>query len=322
MQRPVSAPSRSRWSPSHSLPRPAVRRAAAARPAARSKVSPSPAPGRRSPTRSTSNGSRTSSRSSPAPRSTTRRSDRAAASSSSRAKTVDFGASDAPLQSDEIAALPGPYIEIPTVLGGVVVAYNVSGVDSGPEARRRRPSAKIFLGEITKWNDPAIASLNPGVTLPDTPISVVHRSDESGTTFVFTSWLSSQSSAWENKVGADKAVSWPTGTGGDGNDGVAAGDHADGRVDRLPLLRLRGDERPRGRDRSSATTATFVAPSVDSISKAGGDLSFPIEPDHEHPRTRRRRARTRSRARPTCSCTQDRRTRTRRRRSSTSSPGP
>ncbi len=108
------------------------------------------------------------------------------------------------------------------MLGGVVVAYNVSGVKSGLKLDGAT-TAKIFQGEITKWNDPAITSLNPGVTLPDTPISVVHRSDESGTTFVFTSWLSSQSTDWEKKVGADKAVSWPTGTGGDGNDGVAAG---------------------------------------------------------------------------------------------------
>src|SRR6266550_9149114 len=136
-------------------------------------------------------------------------------------QTVDFGASDAPLQADEIKALPAPYIELPTVLGGVVIAYNVSGLDSGLKLDGDT-AAKIFLGDIRTWNDPAIAALNSGMSLPSTPISVVHRSDESGTTFVYTSWLSSQSKDWETKVGADKAVQWPTGTGGDGNDGVAA----------------------------------------------------------------------------------------------------
>src|SRR5438445_398338 len=137
------------------------------------------------------------------------------------AKTVDFGASDAPLQADEIKALPSPYVELPTVLGGVVIAYNVSGLNTGLKLDGTT-AAKIFLGDIKTWNDPAIAALNPDVSLPSTPISVVHRSDESGTTFVYTSWLSSQSKDWDTKVGADKAVQWPTGTGGDGNDGVAA----------------------------------------------------------------------------------------------------
>ena len=193
------------------------------------------------------------------------------------AKTVDFGASDAPLQADEISALPGPYIEVPTVLGGVVVAYNVSGVKTGLKLDGAT-TAKIFQGEITKWNDPAITSLNPSVTLPGTPISVVHRSDESGTTFVFTSWLSSQSKDWEAKIGADKAVSWPTGTGGDGNDGVAAGiKQTDGSIGYLSYdfavssgLGIADIQRDDG---------TFVTPSVESISKAGGGLSLPISSD-------------------------------------------
>ena len=192
------------------------------------------------------------------------------------AQTVDFGASDAPLQADEIAALPTGYIELPTVLGGVVIAYNVSGLESGLKLDGETAS-KIFQGQITKWNDQAIASLNPNVQLPDTPISVVHRSDESGTTFVFTSWLSSQSPSWESSVGADKAVSWPTGTGGDGNDGVAAAiSQTDGAIGYLSYdfavtsnLGIADIQRDDG---------TFVAPSVDSISKAGGDLTFPIDP--------------------------------------------
>jgi phosphate transport system substrate-binding protein len=192
------------------------------------------------------------------------------------AQTVDFGASDAPLQDDEIAALPGDYIELPTVLGGVVIAYKVSGVDSGLKLDGET-AAKIFQGQITSWNDQAIASLNPGVQLPNTPISVVHRSDESGTTFVFTSWLSAESAAWKSAVGADKAVAWPTGTGGDGNDGVAASlTQTDGSIGYLSYdfavtsnLGIADIQRDDG---------TFVTPSIESISKAGGDLTFPIKP--------------------------------------------
>jgi phosphate transport system substrate-binding protein len=192
------------------------------------------------------------------------------------AQTVDFGASDAPLQADEIKALPTDYIELPTVLGGVVIAYNVSGLDAGLKLDGDT-AAKIFLGDITTWNDQAIAALNPGVSLPSTPISVVHRSDESGTTFVFTSWLSAQSKDWDTKVGADKAVQWPTGTGGDGNDGVAAATgQTDGSIGylsydfavsaNLGVADIKSDD------------GSFITPSIDSISKAGGGLTFPIQP--------------------------------------------
>ncbi len=190
------------------------------------------------------------------------------------AQTVDFGASDAPLQTDEISALPAQAVEIPTVLGGVVVAYNVSGLKTGLKLDGSTV-ADIFLGKIKTWNDPAIANQNPGVTLPNEPIAVVHRSDESGTTFVFTSWLSAESSDWEKQVGADKAVQWPTGTGGDGNDGVAAGiSQTEGSVgylsydfavtSNLGIATIKRDD------------GTYVAPSIQSISKAGGILKFPI----------------------------------------------
>jgi phosphate transport system substrate-binding protein len=193
------------------------------------------------------------------------------------AKTVDFGASDAPMQTDEIAALPGQAVQIPTVLGGVVIAYNVSGLKTGLKLDGAT-AGDIFLGKITKWDDPAIASQNPGVKLPAEPIAVVHRSDESGTTFVFTSWLASQSPAWEKQVGADKAVQWPVGTGGDGNDGVAAGiSQTEGAVGYLSYdfavssgLGIADIAREDG---------TYVAPSVQSISAAGGNLSVPVTPD-------------------------------------------
>ena len=193
------------------------------------------------------------------------------------AKTVDFGASDAPLQDNEIAALKAEALEIPTVLGGVAVAYNLSGVDSGLKLDGETV-AKIFLGTITKWNDPAIAGQNAGVTLPSTDIAVVHRSDESGTTKVFTSWLSSQSPAWDSKVGADKAVQWPIGTGGDGNDGVAAGmQQTPGSIGYLSYDFAVSSGY--GSASIKAQSGDYVAPSVDSISAAGGALTVPITPD-------------------------------------------
>ncbi len=196
------------------------------------------------------------------------------------AQTVDFGASDAPVQPDEAAAIRkagGGFVEIPTVLGGVVVAYNVPGLQSGLKLDAKT-TADIFLGGITKWNDPAIASQNPGVNLPDQDIAVVHRSDESGTTFVFTSWLASGSAKWEQQVGADKAVQWPTGTGGDGNDGVAAGiGQTEGAIGYLSydfaVTSNLGVADIKGAD------GGYVTPSIDSISAAGAGLRFPISPD-------------------------------------------
>ena len=138
------------------------------------------------------------------------------------AQTVDFGASDAAMSDTEIAALPaGTKIQhIPTALGAVVAIFNVDGVTDlkldGPTL------ANIFLGTITKWNDPAIAALNAGATLPAADIVVVHRSDGSGTTNAFTSYLAAVSDAWKNGPGVGKDVKWPTGIGGKGNEGVAA----------------------------------------------------------------------------------------------------
>lgn len=193
------------------------------------------------------------------------------------AKTVDFGASDAPLKAEEEQALPAGALEVPTVLGGVVVAYNVPGVDTGLKLDGTT-AADIFLGKVTRWNDPEIARQNAGTSLPGTTIQVAHRSDESGTTKVFTSWLASQSPEWESKVGADKAVQWPVGTGGEGNDGVAAAiSQTDGAIGYLSYdfavssgLGVAQIKREDG---------TYVAPSVDSISAAGGGLRFPITAD-------------------------------------------
>jgi len=136
------------------------------------------------------------------------------------AKTVDFGASDKPLKADDLAKIG--LIQFPTVMGGVVPVVNLPGVNPGQIKLNGDLLAKIYLGDVKRWSDPAIAALNGGVHLPNLPITVVHRSDGSGTSFVFTSYLTIKNADWATKVGANDAVEWPTGQGGKGNDGVSA----------------------------------------------------------------------------------------------------
>lgn len=136
------------------------------------------------------------------------------------AKTVDFGASDKFLSDKKMAKIGAPVLHMPTALGAVVVTYNLPGA---PELNLNgEVVAEIFMGKIKKWNDAKIAALNPGVKLPKKRIVVVRRSDGSGTTFIFSDFLSKVSSAWKEKVGAGKSLKWPTGMGAKGNDGVAA----------------------------------------------------------------------------------------------------
>ena len=136
------------------------------------------------------------------------------------AGTVDFGGTDKPLTA-EVLEQNGLY-QFPTAVGGVVPAINLPGVPSGKLKLPGQVLADIFQGKIAKWNDPAIAKWNAGLTLPNLPITVVHRSDGSGTTFLFTSYLALKAPRWASQVGANDAVQWPTGIGGKGNDGVAA----------------------------------------------------------------------------------------------------
>lgn len=134
-------------------------------------------------------------------------------------RTVDFGATDGPMTSQQQFKVDGKILHLPTVLGAVVPAYNLKGIESlnlsGPVL------ADIFLGKITRWTDPAVAKLNPGVTFPDAAITVVHRSDGSGTTYCFVDYLSKVSAEWKKQVGVATAVKWPVGLGGKGNEGVA-----------------------------------------------------------------------------------------------------
>jgi phosphate transport system substrate-binding protein len=137
-----------------------------------------------------------------------------------KAKTVDFGASDAPLTDEELAK--DGLVQFPTVIGGVVPVINVKGLQPGQVKMTGAVLADIYLGKITKWNDPALVALNPGVPLPDDLIAVVRRADGSGTSFLFTNYLSKVSPEWKSKVGEGTAVNWPTGAGGKGNEGVSA----------------------------------------------------------------------------------------------------
>ncbi len=135
------------------------------------------------------------------------------------AQTVDFGASDGPMSDANLAKAPGKLLHIPTVAGAVVITSNLPG---NPTLKLDGETiADIFLGKIKKWNDPGLTALNPGVSLPDQAIVVVHRSDGSGTTFIFTDYLSKVSPEWKQKVGNNTSVNWPTGLGGKGNEGVS-----------------------------------------------------------------------------------------------------
>jgi phosphate transport system substrate-binding protein len=137
-----------------------------------------------------------------------------------RGKTVDFGASDMPLSDAELTK--DGLMQFPTVIGGVVPVVNVKGITPGQLKLTGTVIGDIYLGKVTKWNDAAITALNPGVALPDSAIAVVRRADGSGTTFIFTNYLSKVNAEWKSKVGENTAVNWPTGAGGKGNEGVAA----------------------------------------------------------------------------------------------------
>ena len=137
-----------------------------------------------------------------------------------QAKTVDFGASDMPLRDDELTK--AGLLQFPAVIGGVVPVVNIQGIKPGQLKLTGALLGDIYLGKITKWNDGALAALNPGVPLPDAAISVVRRADGSGTTFIFTNYLSKVNAEWKEKAGEGTAVNWPTGAGGKGNEGVSA----------------------------------------------------------------------------------------------------
>ena len=190
--------------------------------------------------------------------------------------TVDFGASDAPMKDEEITAAEtasgAKVLHIPTVFGAVVPAYNLEGVDG--LKLDSDTLAGIFLGEITKWNDPKIAAINEGVTLPDTAIQVVHRSDSSGTTNIFTSYLTDVSQSWADGPGKGKEVEWPVGVGGQGNDGVAAViQQQAGSIGYVELSYAIESGLTMASLKNQA--GTFIEPSLESTSAAAAGATFP-----------------------------------------------
>jgi phosphate transport system substrate-binding protein len=184
--------------------------------------------------------------------------------------TVDFGASDMPMTDGQLAEAQTKrktkILNIPSVLGADVPAYNVPGV-SGDVKFTPDALAGIFLGTITKWNDKAITSVNPGVNFPDKPIIVVHRSDGSGTTFIWTDYLSKISSEWQSKVGRNTSVQWPIGLGGKGNEGVAGSiRQLQGAIGYVELIYAVQNNIPYGTVKNSA--GNFVKASLDSVTAA------------------------------------------------------
>ncbi len=194
--------------------------------------------------------------------------------------TVDFGASDSPMKDDEIAKAKGPVMHFPTVLGAVAVTYNLPGVATGLKISGP-VLADIFAGRVTRWNDAKIAGLNAGVKLPASDILVVHRSDGSGTTFVFTDYLSAVSPAWLSGPGRGKEVSWPVGLGGKGNDGVAGNvKQTPGAIGYVELAYAKQNNLPFASIRNSA--GNFVAPSPEGMTAAAAGVAEKLPPNTDY----------------------------------------
>ena len=188
------------------------------------------------------------------------------------AQTVDFGASDGPMSDENLAKAPGKLLHIPTVAGADVVAYNLPG---NPALKFDADTiAGIFLGQITKWSDPKIAATNPGVSLPDRDIVVVHRSDGSGTTYIWTDYLSKISPEWKSKVGTNTSVNWPTGLGGKGNEGVAGQiKQTPGALGYVELIYAVQNKMPYAEVKNAA--GDFVKPTLESITAALATAEIP-----------------------------------------------
>ncbi len=188
------------------------------------------------------------------------------------AQTVDFGASDGPMTDENLGKAQGKILHIPTVAGAVVLTYNLAG---NPSLKLDGDTvAGIFLGQIKKWNDPKLAALNPGTKLPDQEIVVVHRSDGSGTTFIFTDYLSKVSGEWKQKVGNNTSVNWPAGIGGKGNEGVSGQvKQTPGAIGYVELIYATQNKMPYAEVKNSA--GQFVKPTIDSVTAAIATANIP-----------------------------------------------
>jgi phosphate transport system substrate-binding protein len=188
------------------------------------------------------------------------------------AQTVDFGASDGPMSDDNLAKARGKILHIPTVAGAVVLTYNLSG---NPSLKLDGHTiAGIYLGQIKKWNDPKITALNPGAKLPDQDIVVVHRSDGSGTTFIFTDYLSKVSPEWKQKAGNNTSVNWPAGIGGKGNEGVSGQvKQTPGAIGYVELIYALQNKMPYADIKNAA--GQFVKPTIESVTAALATANIP-----------------------------------------------
>jgi phosphate transport system substrate-binding protein len=187
--------------------------------------------------------------------------------------TVDFGATDGPMNDEQIAAVKGNVLHVPTVLGAVVLTYNLSDVGN-TKLRLDGPTvAAIFQGTITKWNDKALARLNPGVKLPDSDIIVVHRSDGSGTSYIFSDFLSKSSLDWKDKIGKATSVNWPVGLGGKGNEGVTQQvKMTEGSIGYVELIYALANNLEYALIKNPA--GEFVEPSLASVTAAAASAKF------------------------------------------------
>ena len=193
--------------------------------------------------------------------------------------TVDFGASDAPMTDAELAKTKGPVLHVPTVLGAVVITYNVPGVTQ-PIRLDGDAIADLFLGKIAKWSDPRITKLNPGVKLPATDVLIVHRSDGSGTTYIFSDYLAAVSPAWAKAPGRGKELQWPAGMGGKGNEGVAGQvKQTPGAIGYVELAYAKQNSLPYATLKNA--TGAFVVPSIESVTAAaaGAAAALPANTD-------------------------------------------
>ncbi len=188
------------------------------------------------------------------------------------ARTVDFGASDGPMSDENLAKTPGKILHLPTVAGADVITYNLPG---NPKLKLNSDAiVNLFLGNITKWNDPKITALNPDVTLPDLPVVVVHRSDGSGTSYIFTDYLSAISPVWEDTVGKGTSVKWPVGIGGKGNEGVAGQvKQLSGAVGYVELIYAKQNQMPYANVKNAA--GNFITPSIDTVTAAFATAKIP-----------------------------------------------
>ena len=192
-------------------------------------------------------------------------------------QTVFFGATDGPMTPDQMQGAPGRILHLPTVLGAVVPIYNIPGVDA-PLKFSGTLLADIILGKVTKWNDPAIAGPNPGVKLPSTDITVAHRSDGSGTTYIFVDYLSKVSPEFKTKVGVATSVNWPVGVGGKGNEGVAGlVKQTPGSIGYVELIYAKQNNIDYGSVKNME--GEFVAASLDSVTAAAAVAAKQMPPD-------------------------------------------